>query len=554
MILAVLQILASAAFLELGPANTGPFGRIPVAHELTDERAAFTNDAETAEAVAFAQLPRPHLLHSWKALGVTVLKRVTCEVSPSRFCRACGFLAVSEGADGLYLADAVPPSHASALAAARRDRALLSRLDALAERIARSEDPALAIEARRVRFFLGTVGLEWEDLETLRLECLAWKDRLELLLGEEPSPHAVFAAPEPLDNIPRLPPPDGVRCLRLDGGRAAGDRLAFSSDNRGFSLVYTATNGTPHGSLDVTLHVADGHGGFLPYRYYCDLEPITTGAPRAPARGRGGFLFGTDERFRPYSFAYAAANSRIRAFPRLADYGPDYPDLHPSFDFKAAGTNGWTARLSVSWASLYGRWPMTDEKFSDVWYASVGGSAVPASESLALRWPRGRATTFRSFAAALSSGEITTLYKEELRRTETAYAVSYEERTYPFAKPPRPTFQRGECAADALFLERMLRPLLDRNANAWDAVRSDKDHKPTLDRLPEASKRQVWKNLGRLLYLSDEVSRLRADYLKARFAGREPPPCAKRTDSRTSPDAPDAGYDEDALSLDDKEF
>ena len=38
--------------------------------------AAFTNWAETASAVAFLQMPRRHLMHSWKSLGVTVLKTV----------------------------------------------------------------------------------------------------------------------------------------------------------------------------------------------------------------------------------------------------------------------------------------------------------------------------------------------------------------------------------------------------------------------------------------------------------------------------------------------
>ena len=48
-------------------------------NDFIDEQVAFTNYAETAEIVAFERMPRRNLLHSWKGLGVTLLKTVRFE-------------------------------------------------------------------------------------------------------------------------------------------------------------------------------------------------------------------------------------------------------------------------------------------------------------------------------------------------------------------------------------------------------------------------------------------------------------------------------------------
>ena len=275
---------------------------------------------------------------------------------------------------------------------------------------------------------------------------------------------------------------------------------------------------------------------------------------RAPARGRGSWLYGIDERFRPYSIAYGARNSRVTVFPRLADYGPDYPDPRPTFALKPLPDGRWQATLAVSWLALYGKWPMQTSG-TDVWFAGVEGSGLKTPVSIEISWPRGNPSNYTRFAAAISTGELTQVYEEELRRTEKTYSASYEERMYPFATPPSETFQRGETAADRLFLERLVQPLLDRNANTWQDVRTDKDHRPTFDRLPPAAKMQSWRNLGKLLHLSHDVSRLRAGYLADRFAGRLPPPYERRDLSRaTPPDEPDADFDESDIQLDEKEF
>ena len=127
---ALLSIAAQsvmAAFLELSPGNAGDFtyvesptssavaelraaGKRPLveANDFADEAAAFTNWAENASAVAFLQLPRRHLMHTWKTLGVTVLKTVRFqpEGSATRFRREASFIAFQGGADGIWLPDA----------------------------------------------------------------------------------------------------------------------------------------------------------------------------------------------------------------------------------------------------------------------------------------------------------------------------------------------------------------------------------------------------------------------------------------------------------------
>jgi len=85
-----------------------------------EEAVAFTNWAEHASAVAFAQLPRPHLMHTWKLLGVKTLKTVRFEPegTADHFRREASFLAFQKGADGIWLpnSDELPPSWQKALA------------------------------------------------------------------------------------------------------------------------------------------------------------------------------------------------------------------------------------------------------------------------------------------------------------------------------------------------------------------------------------------------------------------------------------------------------
>ena len=128
-------------------------------NDFIDEQVAFTNYAETAEIVAFERMPRRNLLHSWKGLGVTLLKTVRFEREGTAeyFRRQVGFLAFQEGADGIWIPNAkdLPANWKEALKRGQKDRELLDYLASLRDKAAKSDDGLIRIEANRVTFFCG---------------------------------------------------------------------------------------------------------------------------------------------------------------------------------------------------------------------------------------------------------------------------------------------------------------------------------------------------------------------------------------------------------------
>ena len=341
----------AAGLLVLSPENPGGFS--PVAdptpegvrkaaadgrralvesHAFGHEELDFGAWAETASAVAFDCLPRAHLLHSWKDLGVTVLKtvRFDCEGTAERFRREAGFLAFLEGADGIWVPEleALPENWRRALDEAREDRRILDYLASLRDRAAASPDSSVWIEARRVTFFFAWLPATWENLDRLRLECVGWAKRLEQLLGVKPAklPTSAAAPIEPAGAAYK--PYDGrfreAEAVKVDVSCKdvpLGEGLFFSANEKGFSLSFSVTNKddvaawkSPGRELDFRVYVSvPGRAGeFLPYRFHCDLDPMWTG-PRAPSRGRGSFLYATDERFRPYGIGWGVGNPRMWA-------------------------------------------------------------------------------------------------------------------------------------------------------------------------------------------------------------------------------------------------
>ena len=548
--------------------------------DLTDDLIAFTNYAETAEIVAFEKLPRRNLLHSWKDLGVTVLKTVRFEREGTAeyFRRQVGFLAFQAGADGIWIPNAkdMPGNWKEALKRGRKDREILDYLDSLREKAAKSDDGLIRIEANRVTFFFGWMPAAWENLDCLRLETVAWAKRMEQLLGLPAKDLPVDYEPEiepagvdfkPFDSLPIVPPQ--AKLKEMNGYLSLGDGLSFSANNGGFSITWATTNGptlkqwsNPGGSVDFHLCIPGKKPGeYLPYRFHVDLDPTWT-KPLAPATGRGSFLFGTDFRFRPYSMAYAAHCPRVMTWPQLRSYGPDYPEPGPSVSYEGnrqgkKELGGYHVTLSFNWQSFYGVWPgMTDNK-QDVWY--VGVDRTPESSVPIVRrivWPRGASKlNFKRYAGSIGTRGMTSAYQRELARTYEVWMLGWRERYYPFPKTARPTFYRGERESDAMFLERVVQPLLDQNENAWNAVWTDKDHKPTYANLPERARNDILRNLPRMFYLSYNVGLLRRDYLRDRYAGKEPPvPPKKKPPENAAPRTPDADFDENALQLDDKEF
>ena len=555
-------------------------GRRPfvVDDTFADEAVAFTNWAEHASAVAFAQLPRPHLRHTWRLLGVKLLKTVRFEPegSADRFRREASFLAFRSGADGLWLPDAgkLPESWRKALDEARGDWRVLLYLRDLADAAARHPDAGVRIESRRVAFWFSRMPADWELPDLLRLECVGYAKRLEQLLGRPAADLPVRRAPaiEP-QTLPFMPYADWTDkpeqkplgkigdTVRFDGG------LSFQADYKGFTLTWSTTNGPPlgkwkqpGGTLDFRLYIpGDKPGVFLPYRFHCDFNPTYYSAARAPATGRDNIpFFGTDERFRPFSIAYGVHSTRVWAWPRLRDFGPDYPDPRPHLRVEGNKSGGWKASLTCHWIYLYGHWPMQRAGQSDLWFVGIDRSPDTGRPVAGrILWPRGHAENFRRFAEKMDTREITDLYKEELGRTRDVWATADAERLYPFAETAQPTFQRYDLQSDRLFYGRLLRPLLDANENAWQLLWTDKEHdKPKFNQQPDRVKTLIWSHLGRLLFLSRDVGLRRLEYLEGRYAGVEPPPYEPKKDPAraNSPSGPDADYDPDTIQLDDKEF
>ena len=551
-------------------------GKAPLVEtgEPVDDAVAFTNFAQFAGAVAFDRLPRLNLLHSWKGLGVKVLKtvRYRAEGTAEHFRREAGFTAFQSGADGLWLpnAAAMPANFRAALDEAREDWRVLLYLRELRDQAAASDDGIVRTDANRVTYWFGYLPAEWENLDCLRLECVAWAKRLEQVLGLPAAKLPVTCPELPATESLRFEPftdlgvqPREVVLNGVDGRSVLlGDGLEFRADYAGFSLAYSTTNGpelakwaVPGGRLDFRFYLpGEQPGEWLPYRFHCDLEKSWT-EPRAPAIGRGSFLFGTDERFKPYSIAYGVPTLRIQPWPRLRSYGPGYPDMRPSLDVAPNPGGGWRAVVSVSWLSLYGHWPMQEAGTRDVWCVGLDRSPETGRPAaFRLVWPRGSADEFRKFAGRINTGSLSSIYKTELNRTLEVWTTASRERYYPFAKTAAPCFNRYDLDSDEMFRARLVQPLVDANDNAWQILWTDKEHKSKLDMQPEAVKLEIWKMLGRMLYLSHDVGLLRRDYLAARFAGQVPPEPAKKVDHRRqAPLGPDLDGGVD-IQLDDIEF
>ena len=553
-----------------------PDGKIPEVNRLLDDEFAFRKYAETASAVAFDRIPRPNLLHSWKTLGVKVLKTMRCdsEMSPEMYRRQAGFQAFKAGADGLYLADQPAGEYARALEEAKEDARVADYTRSLWEQAQANADGLVRIEGRRAQFYLkGFLPSDVENLDTLRLEFTAWAKRLEQLLGVAPAKLPTTVPEKPLPDAASFKPfaanEDLVENLTVgaEGKSVTGDNgITFRWDAAGFSVTVETKKGkelanrwqAPGGELDFRLYLAGKKpGDWMPYRFHADLEPMIKGSPRAPALGRSKFLFGTDERFVPYDQAYNSNNTRVREWPLLRSHGPDCPNLRPSLTIDPVKGGGYRATLSVSWLSLYGRWPMQNQAVRDVWY--VGVDKMPetgAPAACRLTWPRANALLFDKICGRFSTGGITGVYKRELERSYDRYMGGFRDRYYRFLKTKEPTFNLGDLESDEMFRTRLAQPLIDANDAAWQMIWTDKEHSnPTLRKQTPAVQKSIHKMLGRMLYLAHQVSLLRRDYLAGRFAGKIPPepPKKKAADSPVQK-GPNADFDEDAMQLDDKEF
>lgn len=544
---------------------------------LFDESVALTNWALNAAAVAFDVLPRAHLMQTWKKLGVTTLQTVRFhpEGTADHFRREAGFLAFKKDADGIWLPGGtatLPDSWKRALDEAREDWRVLLYLRSLADEIAKSKDGNLFIESRRIRYWFAFMPAEWERLDVLRLECVEYARRLEQLLGLPPAnlPSARSAPIEPqttdfkpYSDWEEPPMPEVMAKLPADVAFDGG--LSFHADYRGFSMTYSTTNGPtlargkrPGGRLDFLLFIpGDEAGSLLPYRFCVDLGEHFHGEPRAPMLGRHAFVNG-DERFTPYNYAYGVPNVHARLYPRLRDFSPAYPELVPHFEYKRNKGGGWHVTLSFKWHELYGLWPMAKTGRSDLWFVGLERSPE-TGRPLAGRvlWPRGSEASWTKFCGALDYHAITDRYRRELGRTRDIWSTGPAERYYPFAVTKGETFHRYDPASDAIFFSRVVMPLIDANANAWELIEvTKKQPKPKIDAKPDSIRQEVWRSLGNLLYLSHAIGEKRLEYLEGRHAGEIPPEYKSKAEAfkESKPTEMNADFDPDAIQLEDKEY
>ncbi len=595
----------TSAFLFLSPQDPGPYTPMPGADRPALEAAfaagkqplvfsddavfTMTNQADVVSAAVFRVLPRHNLLHTWHSLGAKVLAEVSydAEGSAEYFRRSCAFLPILQGADGVFIRDpeALPPPWKAALEEARKDAAVVDYLKDLARQTFARKDPVLRIEARRVAWWLGYMGAEWEDLDCLRLECVAYAKRLEQLLGlpARELPTDVAAAPSP-DRLPVRPFADAAerpRQIAVSGFLSNQEvplddagLFTFSSDKRGAVFSFTCTDATPmastypggtfpvgSGFFHLTLYLPSREtGAFEPYRLEIDPWAFWVG-PRAATPARDLFLYSLEERFTPYATGYERPQIRVRHRPQLRTFTAEHPDLHPTLQVVPRKEGGWTARVTLPWHALHAFWPTVRPGKVDVWYAALDrlpNGTKPAP--VALAWPRGAEANIAKFVSKLDLRAFSVCYKEELARTADTWMASFHERLYDAPKTERPTFHRFDRESDEAFRTRFVDPLVKANENAWELMQSDRDHhNPRLLSAPDHVMMQIGKNLDRYLYLSRAVGAARRDYLRDRFAGKplgEPP---KPDDSKNAPSVPgDGTFLENAavpgLDLDDVEF
>ena len=590
------QAAPAGRLLELGPGKAGEFelverptkalvakmrseGRKPLVVDTTlfDEAVAFTNWAENASAVAFDMLPRAHLLQSWRSLGVTVLKTVRFdpEGSADRFRREISFIAFQDGADGIWLPTPetdLPEPWRKALAEAREDWRIMSYLRSLERKAAMSKDGLVVKESRRVQYWFGWMPADRENLDVLRLECVAYARRLEQVLGL-PEASLPTRRSEPIEpqTLPVKPyadldekPPQGTM-RSISDALDFGDGLSFKASYKGFEITYSVTNGPvlawgemPGGSLDLRLYIpGDEPGSFLPYRFRVDLDPQHYGEPRAPMTGRKYAFINVDERFRPFHMAYGVPNDRVWLLPRLRDFSSAYPDPMFRSEVRANKNGGWHVKLSFQWVHLYGHWPMMKNGKSDLWFIGLDKSPETGRPITGrVLWPRGAADSFVKFCEAIDGNVFSDIYRRELRRTRDLWGTGHAERYYPFIQTKTPTFSRYDPDSDWMFSTRLVQPLIDANANAWELLETDKNNKSTIMSKPDKVRNAVWANLGNMIFLSEAVAKRRLEYLEGRWRGELPPEYKSRAETAAdkSPAAPDADYDDGAIELDDKEY
>ena len=530
----------------------------------------FRNLAFDATVAVGDELPKPNVLQSWKLMGVRMLRRVAWdpEGSAEFFRRQAGFLPFFEHADGVWLEGEgnFPDTWKRALAEAKIDLSVAQYLDGLAEEALKSGDHRLQLEGRRVKWLFDQLDFEGTDLDCLRLEFVAYAKFLEDVLGKPAKdlPTKPTAPIEP--DVRPFTPCAGREVPRVEMTTegpvtlAPGFSVGLTPRGGGITFILSSDKkskdkGWPGGRYRLKFYVPDVDRTYLPYEFLIDLTDVPE--LRAPAPGYGLYFiterFGWGKFFTSWRCRPILHRSPSAAFLPV-NYKENGLPINPTVKFVRAADGSWTAKVCIDPLSLYGHWPMVRDNVRDQWYVTIdrlpdqsGGAEVK------LIWQRGAEKNYASFATAIDYCALRNRYKAALHETRDMYRRGEAEELYPCVRAKKPTFQRFS-AGDTMFLERCVEPLIEKTLNVAKMTSNvPNGFELQMYHEPIHIKMMIWKAIRKMLTLPYDVSCARRDYLAMRFAGKEPPPVAKKDDAPKA-DAPDISADDAVIELEDKEF
>lgn len=484
------------------------------------------------------------------------------ETSPDYFRRTVGLKALPQDAASVVSPAGLDAAFAAARDAACEDVRVYREVESLAFALVAKGGAVSEAEARRARRFLARLPVADGDLDLIRMEMLAYRRRLELLLGREPSPVTLPTGGIP--NVVKKPPQADLAAFRavpvaFGGTAKLGGDVTLSVDEN-FTRVGLVIGGTaakplasddwPGGEVKVRLWIPGKEPGvWCPYRFAANLDkrpwkPMAGGTPDYTR------YFGIERRFpdpaRGPRFVCEQVRTYDEAYPRI---NVSYP-YGFAIDRKGAK---WSFAMDFFTTDIYGFWPGCRNGARDVWYLEVSGCGVDVRAKL--EWPRGRAANFARFAGEMAYFCLTPRYDKARGDAFWFWETSENEALFGLPKVAGDVFNAGDLESDRLFRAAYLEPMVADNANLEKVTHSEGWQTPAKIRSEsDAVKALVFPKLGRLLHFDRELERARKEYLTLRFAGKRPEPKPARP-AETKPAEKGPTLDEgDAIELDDEEF
>ena len=530
---------------------------------------------KNAKAVWCDAMPTDNLLDVWKNLGIKVFLRVRFdpEVSPEFFRRQAGFEPFLRHADGAYLdfnGSDLDPAAVAALKEAKEDIRIVTRVRDLAERAAADKDYLVVEDGRQAKFLLNEIGVSTLPPGLLRLEMIALLKHLEEILGEKPLAVEIAEGETPARKVRpfkgakpeayklafgtevklsdavsvRLHPKE-LSFIFTDGKFDSKPGALLPKDRREFSFrLYTQIahddwarydvrwrSGVRNGegkvsqgcTASMAIHVSDKftaqdairYGYGTPWGGVVDVEPTRASVPGAPRFGMSAFFETPNQRNK-------LTGSRIN--------------------------------LSMGFSRFLARLPASDPVRPEYWYLDIPASPWTGGERVTARldFPKSGEPTKNKLLDACDCGAMTGLWQHDCGLIDWLYTRSWLQR---FRVRPKDTTPRMYCVeADKMFIDRMVAPIRAPASGIAKLVFCDKDNPtPLLAKRTPQGQRQIRQQCYQLAVFFDRVMKLRADYLKLRFAGKEPPepPKPKESEADAKKDAL-APEEEETISLDEE--